>query len=399
MAQKFYCPRETRSLSRLLNNKRSDITSNNDSPKAPQKTPKQLHKRKPVAKMAEPYNSMASQLRSDDSSDGLDEKDSAAGSAIEGSSDNDEDDESEVFAPSDHANQRMGHQTGLSKTQDQVDDCDSAGDLDDSSLSSVSECEAGLEQIGFDDDDDNYQGVDSISGLEEDDPEVERLEEDMIIESMEVDETVDNRLRNPTGPFSREAWPGYNDADHMFTNNDIPVLFQIERRSEQLTFDDLFAETNADEPYVHPEFRSSPTAPQRRVRFADEIDGQALFEEADSIEFGRDTDTFVLREHLSDRLARIIDDDDDGGANILHDIGSCDVPQHNDLFARRVSCSTPGPTGALTPTESSVQSGFGLEVSGGYSSGYESGCLMSSFWSFANHLLTQLMRVRRLMML
>ena len=346
------------------------MTPDHDS-KTSHKTPKRAPKNKPIPKMAEPYKSMADKSRSDDSSDSLDEADSIAGGPMEGSSDNDDDDddddESEAYAPSGHANKRMGHQAGLHDNHDQDDSLDSAEDWDDLSSSPMAEGETFLEQDGSDDDD-GYQEVDFISGLEEDEPEVERLEEGSIIESLEKDEALHNPIIHSSSLLPHEMWPGTHCGDHLLFRNDIPGLCQ-----NATTFDESFNKHRSGTPDFLPAFMSSPAVPERRVRFADEISGQALFEEADSIDFGPDTDTFVLRENLSDRMARIIDKDNDW------DDGSFDDPQYSDILGRRASHSTPGPTGALTPAESPVKTHFDLESGGGYLSGYESGCFVSPF--------------------
>ena len=373
------------------------MTPENHSRKAPQKAPKQVRKHKPFGKMAQSYKSMAHQPRSDDSSDSLDEGASVAGEAVEGSSDNDEDDESEAFAPSGYATKRIGHQTGLLTIQNRDDDLDSAGSWDESLPSPVAEHEASIEQYGSDDDD-IYRGVDFISDSEEDEPTMERIEEDLIIQSMEMDENMDSQFVGPASPALGQSWSGFDQILHSVSHNDIPVLYQMEHRNKRLTFDDLYDENFASSPYVAPTYESSPTGPQRRVHFADEIEGQALFEEADSIDFGLDTDMFVLRESLSERLARTPEDGNDDDAPIYQDIGSSDPLGLNDQYVRRVYCQTPGPNGPPTPTESPVQSSLDLEAGGGYSSGYESGCLVPLFSDCANHLLTQLTTVRRLLM-
>ena len=399
MAQRPKTDRDARMLTRSRHSKLPDVALEHNLLKTPRKKPNKAPKHKPNANMTQTSNNKTDQPTLGKSKDGIDESDAAAGGVAKDSADENEDDESEAFAPSGHAIERIGHQTGLSSAKDEEESSNaicwngriSPGgtyefdpemvEIDWStkqiapppsvlrSVPSIREAFNDDERFSYDDDD-GYEAVDAISNSDEDEPRVERLEEDLIIESMEKDMTETHHPFAPASPSSPEEWYG-TDIDGGLVFGDLPQSWSLEDRADRVPFHDEINELVPELPSWL-DFASSPIT-QRRVHFADDVDGPGSY--ADSI-VGDDDSELLLIHQRPRKNAFVLTDAESGSGNVGH-LGD-DGFSHYDVNQNyRTESQLPGPVAIPTPEESPVQSGSGSDESGGNSSGYESGFIAS----------------------
>lgn len=125
-------------------------------------------------------------------------------------------------------------------------------------------------------DEDDYDAVDLISNSEEEEPEVEELEEKMIIDSEEENEAIMHSPELSMGPpsISSGGWEGFDLDDGVFLS-DVPFFDEQISRDDPNLFNEVAIYNAAtsldgfDSQSIEPE--ATTTATPRRVRFEEEV--------------------------------------------------------------------------------------------------------------------------------
>jgi hypothetical protein len=201
-----------------------------------------------------------------------------------------DDDEPDEFAPSRRAGKRHGHQTGLSLTLTNTSLNAVNGRKRARSVSSSSEDgsvslltvkrpfrKPAASAITSDDDDDDYNAVDLISDSDGDDPDLEQLEEKMIIESEEeygdelTTKITPKTIRRASASSSQD-WEGCSVDDGLMLA-DLPFFDESIRHGHfplaEFDLDPCYATACAGSESLS----QSPRV--RRVRFADDVSGSS----------------------------------------------------------------------------------------------------------------------------
>ena len=205
-------------------------------------------------------------------------------------------------------------------------------------------------------DDEVYNAVDLISDSDEEEPDLEQMEEKMIIDSEE--EHVGGLVPrvHPTSPpsTSTEDWQGFDLVDDTFFS-DVPFFDEEIRRTDLI---DLYHDATP----IHS--RDSPS-PQtiRRVRFADDVSHSSTSRTASLASVDNDIfpDLFMHQDSLDPSFRRLIENDFDEEAQSLTDgEGSYwDLEDNEDFELEKHGLKDDSTS------------------NGGSSSGYESGCIAS----------------------
>ena len=241
-----------------------------------------------------------------------------------GDDDEDEEDEedgeeAESFAPSE-PNKKRGHQTGLSVSLAfttlgndlnsrkrarciEKDECESPSPKKASRPRRDTATSEGIE------DDDNYDAVDLISETD-DEEDLEREEEKIIIDSEEEHDKpkVDKRSRSRSS--SAEGWDGF-PADA--TPGDAPFFDEHFGRTEQCGEFELHSPTQLDDGKVSEEAR---TPPKRRVRFVDESPRRSSSSSTSGgseIDADAFPDLFLQQDRLDPTFRQMIENDNEDG--------------------------------------------------------------------------------------
>ena len=170
-------------------------------------------------------------------------------------------------------------------------------------------------------DDDDYNGVDLISDSDEEEPNLEKLEERMIIDSEEENNEDPSSTVSPfhaqdTPP---DDWQGFNFHDGLFTS-DIPFfedqIGRTEPHSSAVVPDSEDATMQG-----RPSLSSPPTV--RRVRFADDVSGSfnGVISTASSANDDIFPDLFLNQESLDPSFRQLIENDTDDHRQELMDAG------------------------------------------------------------------------------
>jgi hypothetical protein len=259
-----------------------------------------------------------------------------------------EEDEPSVYASSGLASKKHGHQTGLSISLSNASLSNGINGRKRSMTGSSTGVEEwdlakktrkasnGSEHAPTSDDDDDYNAVDDISDSDGEEPDVEKLEERLIIDSEanQVDDFVVQDLRGD----SSDEWPGLDETPFA----DPHSL-------------DLFANAMIER-YYSP----SPAPAIRRVRFVEEIqqDSSSSSSSDDSeIDTSIFPDLFMEKDQLEAGIRQIIEGDEDD-ESMTDGEGSYWDLNHNEDFDLEQH-------GLEDDSEEQI-----LEES----SGYESGC-------------------------
>ncbi|MCJ1250974.1 hypothetical protein MMC30_008204 [Trapelia coarctata] len=168
-------------------------------------------------------------------------------------------------------------------------------------------------------DDDDYNGVDLISDSDEEEPNLEKLEEKMIIDSEEENEEDPLSTVSPfhAQDTSSDDWQGIHFDDGLFTS-DIPFF------EDQIGRTDPHPSTaipNSDDTTVPNRRSSSSTG--RRVRFADDISGgfKETISTASSANDDIFPDLFLNQDSLDPQFRQLIENDNDDHRQELMDAG------------------------------------------------------------------------------
>ncbi|MCJ1396930.1 hypothetical protein MMC11_000122 [Xylographa trunciseda] len=253
--------------------------------------------------------------------DGTDDSDHSAGALDEDGDNEEDDDETEAFAPSGMTTNNHGRQTGrrhaepttrhLSKSnkrrwstsgdeEEQIGRSGKVPRLAQDHTTSTAQSE-----------DEDYNGVDLISDSDEGEPTLEKMEERMIIDSEEENGGGVVSRNFPTSPPSTtsEDWRGIGFGDDSFLS-DIPFFDeQIGRTDSDALANalDLYRESTPSQILPSPEL-----APTRRVRFADDVshssDSRTSLATVDNSIF---PDLFMNQDSLDPTFRQLIENDDE----------------------------------------------------------------------------------------
>ena len=184
-----------------------------------------------------------------------------------------------------------------------------------------------------DSDDEEYNAVDFISDSEEEEPSVEQLEEKMIIDSEEANES-DEKTPGPSAPPSVSSieWEGFDLDDGIFLG-DIPFFDDEIGRTEPNVLGSEIDLYGIDAIYTG-EPLPSPTP--RRVRFADAEQHHSSSSSNHTSDAEEDAfpDLFLQQDSLDPHFRLLIENDNDAGdGNIVSDgEGSCwDFDEHENF--------------------------------------------------------------------
>lgn len=170
-------------------------------------------------------------------------------------------------------------------------------------------------------DDDDYNGVDLISDSDEGEPDLEKLEERMIIDSEEENEET---VFPPPSPFyaqdtSSDHWQGFHFDDGLFTS-DVPFF---DDQIGHIDSEPAATVPSSDSTTVPRHRSSSSPPPARRVRFADDIvDGfNGAISTASSANDDIFPDLFLNQDSLDPAFRQLIENDNDDHRQELIDAG------------------------------------------------------------------------------
>ena len=211
----------------------------------------------------------------------IDKPDGGVDEANESEADegDDENGDGDVPAPSDHANKECDDQAGhlIAEGEQQS----AYGSRAISAANIPKHARFQLEQLAAsrrkfrspfcDSHDDDYNGVDEISGSDEDEPDVEKLEEKVIIESEEAGHISKVPASTPGKTSeSSDEWEGF-DIDDSLLMSDVPFFDEQYGRTDQGILDsqmNLFQNTSVfDEIDPSPSLPQSPPPSARRLHF------------------------------------------------------------------------------------------------------------------------------------
>ncbi|KAF3891725.1 hypothetical protein GTR04_4839 [Trichophyton interdigitale] len=285
---------------------------------------------------------------SEDMNSGNEEDDDEDGG--DSSEDDDEDSTPAAFAPSYGGKKRLGHKTGrtggISLLQDRKlkGEQDAAAAADDDvnedviSVSSVSSVSPG--DIDDSDDSDDYQGVDEVSDGEDEELMLEKIEEEIILESENERSTLSRLAGSVSGG---DEWTGLDDLEHR------PFY------SAGSFFDDehLLLQSGGHSDAVDAGMTSeaAETPIQRRVHF----------ETDDSSDSGKSSDEdelfpdFLHQDQLDPDLRRMIETDSTPGRS----------QSSFDLFVNSDFCDLPDNIYHVEESDNSMGSSSGYESDDG----------------------------------
>lgn len=302
----------------------------------PRNTPGAIHTQVNTNGAAE---SSLSSLSADEEEDGGTGGSDTAGDDEEHN--NGDDDDADALAPSGRSLGRNGRRAGLI-------DCVSAGMKRRRSPNS-SEGEqlsrkvvrpikraaplGGAKNLLGDSDDEEYNAVDFISDSDEEEPSVEQLEEKMIIDSEEANET-DEKTPGPSAPSSVSSveWEGFDLDDGIFLA-DIPFFDDEIGRTEPNVLGSEIDIHGVDALHTG-EPLPSPTP--RRVRFADAEQHQSSSSSTRASDAEDDAfpDLFLQQDSLDPYFRLLIENDNDAadGISVSDGEGSCwDFDEHENF--------------------------------------------------------------------
>lgn len=170
-------------------------------------------------------------------------------------------------------------------------------------------------------DDDDYNGVDLISDSDEEEPNLEKLEERMIIDSEEENEADPFSAVSPfhAQDTSSDDWQGFNFHDGLFSS-DIPFFEDQIGRTEPHHSAALL---NSDDTAVPRRPPLSSPSTVRRVRFADDTSGgfNDIISTASSANDDIFPDLFLNQDSLDPSFRQLIENDNDDHRQELMDAG------------------------------------------------------------------------------
>ena len=227
-----------------------------------------------------------------------------------------------------------------------------------------------VETAGSDEDD--YDAVDLISNSEEEEPEVEELEEKMIIDSEEENEAVVQSPLLSMGPpsVSSGGWEGFDLDDGLFLS-DVPFFDEQISRDDPNLFNEVAiynAATSLDGFGSQAlEAECTTSTPPRRVRFEEEVQRYSDSTSTDGSDEEVDgfPDLFMQQDSLDPGFRLMIenDNDEDDGHSLTDGENSYwDLKDQEELELERHGLN-----------------GNNNSSSCGSSSGYESGSTDSRF--------------------
>jgi len=230
-------------------------------------------------------------------------------------------------------------------------------------------------------DEDDYDGVDLISNSEEEEPEVEQLEEKMIIDSEEDNEAVVQPPLVSMGPpsISSGGWDGFDLDDGVFLS-DVPFFDEQISRNDPNLLNEI-AIYNAASSFEGLDSQGldygAVTSPMpRRVRFEEEVRQYSDSTSTDGSDEDEDgfPDLFMHQDSLDAGFRLMIenDNDEDDGHSLTDGEGSYWELKDREDFE----------------LEKHGLNGNDDSSSCGSSSGYESGCSDSMTKFYAISLLT-----------
>lgn len=164
-------------------------------------------------------------------------------------------------------------------------------------------------QIGYEasDDDDDYNAVDLISDCEEEGPTIEKLEENLIIES-EKERDEGFASQSIAKASLDDEWEGFDLANTGHFSD----LSMFEEQMERIEYSALTDDTDFFDPTIDIESTAN-TSPGRRVHFADDLFAGST--NVSRTTFGADSDSFsalfVQQDDLDPDFRRQIENDDD----------------------------------------------------------------------------------------
>ena len=283
--------------------------------------------------------SSSSSLSADEEEDG-----GTGGSDTSGDNEehnNDDDDDAEAMAPSDRSMRRNGRRTGL------LDGISAGTKRRRSPHSSKEEhlsrkvvrpivtapTSSGAKNLLGDSDDEEYNAVDFISDSEEEEPRVEQLEEKMIIDSEEANES-DEKAPGPLAApnASSVEWEGFDLDDGIFLA-DVPFFDDEIGRTEPNV---LGSEIDVHDINALCTGTPLPSPTRRRVRFADAEQHRSSNSSTYTSDAEDDVfpDLFLQQDSLDPYFRLLIENDNDAGdGNIVSDAeGSCwDLDDHENF--------------------------------------------------------------------
>ncbi|KAI9876229.1 MAG: hypothetical protein M1830_006980 [Pleopsidium flavum] len=180
-------------------------------------------------------------------------------------------------------------------------------------------------------DEDDYNGVDLISDSDEEEPEVEQLEEKMIIDSEDDNEAVIQSPRVSMGPpsISSGGWDGFDLDDGVFLS-DVPFFDEQISRNDPNLLNEIAIYNAAsffeglDSQGLDCEAVTSPTP--RRVRFEEEVRQYSDSTSTDGSDEDEDgfPDLFMHQDSLDPGFRLMIenDNDEDDGHSLTDGEGS-----------------------------------------------------------------------------
>lgn len=219
-------------------------------------------------------------------------------------------------------------------------------------------------------DEDDYDAVDLISNSEEEEPEVEELEEKMIINSEEENEAVVHSPLLSTGPpsISSGGWEGFDLDDGVFLS-DVPFFDEQISRNDPNLFNEVAiynAATSFEEFDSLGPSEAVTTSTPRRVRFEEEVRRYSDSTSTDGSDEEDDSfpDLFMQQDSLDPSFRLMIEndnDEDDGHSLTDGESSYWDLKDQEELELERHGLN-----------------GDNSSSSCGSSSGYESGSPGSS---------------------
>ena len=274
----------------------------------------------------------------------------------------------EAFAPSDSAIKRNGSQVGLNKPGEKeprfatpnLDSNKDLGDDDGSTSRGTSQGDIFADSSN----DEDYNAVDLISDSEQEDPLLEKLEERIIIDSEEENETnlsSKTTTAAPAGASSNSLQEF--DFDSSYDFSDLPFFDEQIRRSDPIKLTnevDFFNPIGM--PFSNDRLPSPPPTRQRRVRFDDHVKySHGDMDIGSSDDDQRDfTDLFLAQDDLDPSFRALIEKEHNSevGQSIADsNFSFCDFVSNDEL------------------SQHEIKDYDGPSSSSGSSSGYESGCL------------------------
>lgn len=169
-------------------------------------------------------------------------------------------------------------------------------------------------------DDDDYNEIDLISDSDEAEPDMEKFEERVIIDSEDDEKSNVGFPIIPSGPpiISGDEWQGF-DLDGSVFLSDVPYFEEQIGRTDPDTLATEVALYNTTSTNYRP---SSSPLPSRRVRFVDDNHHPSSSTNLGTLDFDQDIfpDLFVQQDSLDPTFRKLIENDQDADTQSL--IGS-----------------------------------------------------------------------------